>query len=364
MKINVRYKIVKDGFQSVYFDYFLNGKRQYEFLNIHLLPETKENKKINQELRKKVELIKSQRLLDFVNESFNFPSASKQKANFIEFVNNFASTKSKSTNEGYLSLITWLIKFKGENIIFKQVNENFCESFMQFLKDSGLKHNSVRNYMMTLNASLNFAIKKNIININPLAKVDKLKIQNSKIEFLNRNEVKLLLNSKVVIKDIESADGVYKFVDIKNSFILCCLCGLRWSDVRLLKKIHIQDDRLQLKQIKDKSNISNPLYFEAIEFINNLPKSENELLFVLPEKSKFINRIIGNFVKKSGIDKHITFHCSRHSYAFLEIAKGTDIYTLSKRLDHSDVATTQIYAHFYDVIKKREIIHPHLLLED
>ena len=49
------------------------------------------------------------------------------------------------------------------------------------------------------------------------------------------------------------------------------------------------------------------------------------------------------WLKESGITKHITFHCFRHTYAALQLELGTDIYTVQHLLAHKNVATTQIY---------------------
>ena len=59
------------------------------------------------------------------------------------------------------------------------------------------------------------------------------------------------------------------------------------------------------------------------------------------------------WIKQSGIQKHISFHCFRHSYAVIQISLGTDIYTVSKMLTHKNVSTTQIYADLVNT-KKRE----------
>ena len=61
--------------------------------------------------------------------------------------------------------------------------------------------------------------------------------------------------------------------------------------------------------------------------------------------------VMQNWLKECGIEKHITFHCFRHTYASLQLELGTDIYTVQHLLNHKNVSTTQIYASY---VKERE----------
>jgi integrase len=68
--------------------------------------------------------------------------------------------------------------------------------------------------------------------------------------------------------------------------------------------------------------------------------------------STYHNMIIKFWVQAAKIDKHITFHCFRHTYATLLLNNDVDLYTVSKMLGHRDIKTTQIYAKISDSKKR------------
>ena len=89
---------------------------------------------------------------------------------------------------------------------------------------------------------------------------------------------------------------------------------------------------------------------------NREQKEPEDLVFQGLEYSASNNVKLQNWVMKAGIDKKITFHAARHSFATLQLTLGTDIYTVSKLLGHKDIRTTQIYAKIIDS-KKTEAIN-------
>ncbi len=81
-------------------------------------------------------------------------------------------------------------------------------------------------------------------------------------------------------------------------------------------------------------------------------RGENEKFFCRLVYSAYTNKQLFQWLKEAGITKKITFHCFRHTFATLQLTKGTDIYTVSKMLGHREIKTTQIYAKVVDDAKR------------
>ncbi|MNR24363.1 Tyrosine recombinase XerC [compost metagenome] len=95
-----------------------------------------------------------------------------------------------------------------------------------------------------------------------------------------------------------------------------------------------------------------PISDQALDLCGE-PRLPGQLVFEdLPDPS-WISRPLKKWVESAGIRKNITFHCFRHTFATLQLSSGTDIYTVSKMLGHTNVKTTEIYAKVIDEKKNR-----------
>ena len=69
-----------------------------------------------------------------------------------------------------------------------------------------------------------------------------------------------------------------------------------------------------------------------------------------------VAEILNDWAKAAKIDKHVTYHTSRHTFGTMMLTAGADLYTTSKLMGHADVRTTQIYAKIIDS-KKIEAVN-------
>ena len=89
--IKLRKKKLSDGRHSLYLDIYLNGKRQYEFLKLHITKDKAQNK----EILLLAENIRAKRQIEIQNSSYGFISESRKKRNLIEYMTFVEKDKKK-----------------------------------------------------------------------------------------------------------------------------------------------------------------------------------------------------------------------------------------------------------------------------
>jgi len=132
---------------------------------------------------------------------------------------------------------------------------------------------------------------------------------------------------------------------LKSASLFSSLYGLRISDILNLhwRNILLASDGgycMRIRTEKTETETTLPISNEALELCGE--RHDGKVFEGL--RRSMIFQPLKKWVASARITKHITFHCFRHTFATLQIALGTDIYTVSKMLTHKNVSTTQIYA--------------------
>lgn len=359
MKVFLRQrKQTKKGTISLYLEIYKgtsqmpDGKtkpiRDYEYLNLYLIdnPSNPIDKQQNKENLKLAESIKAKRELEIKNGVYGFTNDFKKNTNFIEYFKSLVNKKESKGNLGnWYSTLIHLENFAGSNATFKDIDLQFSERFKEYLnkakKKDGkpLSNNSKASYFAKFRACLNEAVKEKIIISNPAIETGNFKAIESQREYLTLDEVKKLVQTEC------------RYDVLKRAFLFSCLTGLRWSDINNLawKDVQKIDNnwRVHFKQQKTKGQ----QYLDINQQARDLMKEvgdPSERVFIGLKYSDYFNVALQMWVLKAGISKQITFHCARHTFAVLQLTLGTEIYTLSKMLGHSELKTTQIYAKIVD----------------
>lgn len=169
-------------------------------------------------------------------------------------------------------------------------------------------------------------------------------------------------------KDVLSIDEIKQLVathyygenpEIRRAFIFCLYCGLRFCDVKDLTfaNVDFSNGLLQFEQAKTKghssaSGVVIPLNENLLNLIGKGARDEH--IFRLPSHTMCL-KALRHWTKHAGIDKHITWHCARHSFAVNILNNGANIKTVASLLGHSGLKHTEKYTRAVDSLKEAAI---------
>ena len=366
--IRLRKRKTSKGMTSLYLDIYLNGKRSYEFLKLYLIPEkSREDKRKNAETMKLAEAIRSKRIVELQNGEYGFKSQFKEDTLFFDYyealcAKRFQTEDSKGNWGNWRSCMKHLEKYEpNRKITFAEITPQWVQGFKDYLeneacawgndyrdriKDHKLSRNSRLSYFNKLRACLNQAYEERVIQHNPMRGIDNFKPEEGTRMYLTLEEVKTL------------ADTPCEYDSVKRAFLFSCLTGLRRSDIIKMTWGEVQEQsgfiRIIFRQKKTGGQEYLDITPQAAELMGERKKASDPVFEDIHSPS-CTNETIKRWVLRAGIQKEITFHCGRHTFAVLMLDLGTDIYTVSKLLGHRELNTTQIYAKVLDKNKQAAV---------
>ena len=358
--VRVRYKQLSNGSKSVYLDIYHNGRRQYEFLKLYILPEINANvREQNKVTMAAVNKIKSLRIIEITNGKAGLRNtAQRSRMLLTDWLDTFAEKQKRKGVRGtnLLHPMIRIVRRYDSKVRMGQLNKEWVLGFMEYLrsgyktsKGTALKASTQADYIGYFSTALNAAVRAEIIPDNPFNQItsqDRPKVPESSREFLTIDEIRSLMATPC------------RNEIVKSAYLFACNCGLRFGDISRMrwKDLNMDGEQWRLTMVMQKTSapIYLPISRQAMKWIPERgikDRDDDPIFYRLPSIST-VEVILKEWVKTAGISKHITFHTSRHTFATMMLTLGADLYTTSKLLGHSRVTTTQIYAKIID--KKKD----------
>lgn len=367
IKVTLRKKAISKGRQTLYLDFYppiINSetgtetRREFLKLYIYTKPRNPIEKLENDENFKTAELIKIKRQTELSKDSIysEFEKGQKRmneigEQSFIEYLNNQAEKKNGNNYNNWLISIKHFIDFlKGKDLKFAEVTVPLINDFKDYLlnvksKRKGidkLSNNTALSYFNKIKAALKRAYKEGKLRNDISANIEAIKEKETKRNFLTLEEAKKLAQT-TCSNDL-----------VRRASLFSILTGIRYIDIEKLKWSeieHFEDGSyVRFSQKKTDGQETLPINNQALMLLGE--RKEYDDLVFKGLKKWTVTRVLKDWIKDAGVEKHITFHCFRHTFATLQINGGTDLYAVSKMLGHREMKTTQIYAQIIDKTKR------------
>ncbi len=338
MSIKIREKKLSTGEKSLFVDIYYYGQRKTKVTGVRyrLKKEKADAYRLAEEIGKKHEtmLISSEYdLTDYFNHDND---------NFLDYF------KQNVKSEVQRSLYEHFLKFcKNKDIVpMKSLTNSLVQSFEEFLlRERNIKNTTYNLYMSNFKTICNRAYVDKKIKHKIM--IHKLKSDATDREYLTMSELAQIAQFKT---NTDRQEIVLKM------FVLSAYTGLRYSDVVALQYEDIKkiDGKLFIikKMKKTDKIIKVPLHGSLETYYD---KTKTGLIFRNHLSKMRINQVLQHACTSCLINKKISFHVARHTFATQLLSKSKNIYAVSNLLGHTDIKTTAIYAKLIDADLSDEI---------
>ncbi len=267
---------------------------------------------------------------------------------------------SNNTQESYRFDLLDFSKYLEDNKLndLENLKESDIINYLTFLKDDKkLKARSIERHITTLRMLYKYLIKNEILDNDITANIDNLKLGRHLPDVLTVDEVSDLLDINInTIYDIRTKAMLE--IMYSSGLRVSELVNLELSDIDMYNDTILINGKGSKERIVPIGEYSKKYLNDYLQIRNELIKRKNgnpNKLFLnnhgMPITRNGFNFLLNNILKEKGIEKNITPHTLRHSFATHMLDNGADLRSIQELLGHSDIVTTRIYTH----VSKKQI---------
>lgn len=365
---------LKDGRKSLYllynFGYSIEENGEYRKLSVrrtkqslglylYSKPKTPMERKSNVETLALAYRIRDERIQQLMEDKEGYrirlcnPDLLQFFSEFIEQENVADKRLLKGALENFRRFLKEEYPQLSDKVEAQQINPKMIQRFVWYLEDNH-RGQGAETYYKRFKRLINHAIERNMMSRSPC------------------KGIKPVIAGDLLSKDILSPEELETLFsihyegenpEVRRAFAFTCLSGVRYCDVVRLTYANVDYGNRLLKFRQHKvaghsarSGMMIPLNDTLLDIVGKMPGNagKNSPVFCLPSFTTCL-KVLRVWTLKAGIDKHITWHCGRHSFATMMLGNGTNIKVVSDLLGHSNLQHTQVYLRAMDKQKKEAL---------
>jgi integrase len=293
-------------------------------------------------------------------EQYKAKQKAEKNANMdlIEYITNYLERrrpfKSGSLTYQWESMRNRLKEFRNNGkLLFGDFTLELAEQFREYMltgtKKNGdpLAQNTKKLYWEHFKKALFTAHKDEILPRNMSIMVEQIQGEETEREALEKHELQ------------QVAYTTCDCDETGRAALLSSLTSWRYIDIAQLKWEKLSGDEVGKPRCQKRAKKTGKIIYQPISETARLlcgeRKNPDDLVFPNIATGGDLSKIIRAWVKRAGINKDITFHCFRHTYGTLQLKGGTNLFVVSKLMQHSSMKTTEAYLHMTDEDRENSV---------
>lgn len=290
------------------------------------------------------------------NEVFQLNHDIEMYMNFLVVEKGLALNSSKAYERDLQRYQEYLIQVE-QITSWEQIDKAHVLAYLHHLHDLGRAAASVSRTLSSIRSFHQFLARERVVDKDPTLHIDRPRMERKLPKVLSIQEVDALLQLPAALTPLDTRNKAMLELLYATGMRVTELCSIRLSD------LHLSMGFVQCLGKGNKERII-PLGTHASEAINTylengrpkLVKKEHENVFVnhhgRPLSRQGFWKILKKLAEEADIEKELTPHMLRHSFATHLLENGADLRSVQEMLGHADISTTQIYTHVTKVRMK------------